>query len=434
MFLYFLFKFFYLHLPHKTALFHTIIADFLRMKITLNLHTWKKETAEGYPLVFDLSHQGKRREYQIGFCKVIHFIEENKMISSKHPDFDILAGSIFDYKSKANTIVKQKEKNIDAAYNKMFDTQKTDVGFFDFTTDLIAEMKHLASQFDKQKDLVSRNRLTGNVKVYANFLNQVKPFVSNIQISEIDYNLLVRFKKYQIGIWNSKNTVHQYLRTFRAVYNKGLLKYGLPDKKPFNGVFDGLKVKSYQNKKKYITKQDIAIIESVKWSLKEQRYIDLWLLQFYFGGCDLIDLYFMPKSSIRKGRVYFERGKTSTGLLIDLKVHPKAQALLNKFENETNWLIDSRKDVKGYETFRGNYRSTLIEMQKKHKIEIMPTGGNIGGKVARHSFAVIAKNLNLEPDLIRELMGHERDDVDQYYKDKFPEAVRDEALFRIIGD
>jgi hypothetical protein len=29
-------------------------------------------------------------------------------------------------------------------------------------------------------------------------------------------------------------------------------------------------------------------------------------------------------------------------------------------------------------------------------------------------------------------MGHERDDVDQYYKDRFPEAVRDEALFKII--
>jgi hypothetical protein len=30
-------------------------------------------------------------------------------------------------------------------------------------------------------------------------------------------------------------------------------------------------------------------------------------------------------------------------------------------------------------------------------------------------------------------MGHERDDVDNYYKDKYPEAVRDQALFDIIG-
>ena len=66
-------------------------------------------------------------------------------------------------------------------------------------------------------------------------------------------------------------------------------------------------------------------------------------------------------------------------------------------------------------------------------IEVMPLGGNLGVKVARHTFANIAKNLFLEPDLIRELMGHERDDVDNYYKDRFPEKVRDEALFKIIG-
>jgi hypothetical protein len=30
-------------------------------------------------------------------------------------------------------------------------------------------------------------------------------------------------------------------------------------------------------------------------------------------------------------------------------------------------------------------------------------------------------------------MWHERIDVDQYYKDKFPELIRDKALFDIIG-
>lgn len=38
----------------------------------------------------------------------------------------------------------------------------------------------------------------------------------------------------------------------------------------------------------------------------------------------------------------------------------------------------------------------------------------------------------IETDITRELMGHERDDVDNYYKDKYPEKVRDNALFEII--
>jgi hypothetical protein len=39
--------------------------------------------------------------------------------------------------------------------------------------------------------------------------------------------------------------------------------------------------------------------------------------------------------------------------------------------------------------------------------------------VARHSFANRAKNLMIETDITRELMGHEHDD--NYYKDKYPE-------------
>jgi hypothetical protein len=50
--------------------------------------------------------------------------------------------------------------------------------------------------------------------------------------------------------------------------------------------------------------------------------------------------------------------------------------------------------------------------------------------VARHSFANRA-NLMIETDITRELMGHERDDVDNYYKDKYPEK-RDLALLKLL--
>lgn len=60
-------------------------------------------------------------------------------------------------------------------------------------------------------------------------------------------------------------------------------------------------------------------------------------------------------------------------------------------------------------------------------------GGNLGVKIARHTFATIGKNLLIDADILRELMGHERDNIDNYYKDKFPEKIRDEAHWKIIG-
>jgi len=64
---------------------------------------------------------------------------------------------------------------------------------------------------------------------------------------------------------------------------------------------------------------------------------------------------------------------------------------------------------------------------------LSPRGiGNLGWKLSRHTFANIAKSLFLEVDLIRELMAHERDDIDNYYKDRYPEEVRDKAHWEII--
>lgn len=403
------------------------------MKIEFKLLRAKKETDEGFPLVVELSHQGKRKQKTICFCKDSHFSESNKMVSSRHPDYDLLAPVMMDIKIKAKKIKLANITDLDVAFKELFKISVDGIEFMKFGDELVAEMKTIAEKFNRKNDISSRNRLLGNIKVYENVLNQVRPYLKNYKVADIDYEVLMRFRNYQLVLGNKKNTVHQYLRTLRAIYNKALLKYRLHDEKPFTGVFDGLRTKSYQNKKKSITKASIKALEKAAIPGKKQQYVNLFLLQFYFGGCDLIDLYYMKKVQIRKNRIYFERGKTNTGLLIDLGIHPKAKALLDYFNNDSEWVVDGKKEKKSYETFRGRYAKTLIEVQEQLDIEVLPMGGNLSGKVARHTFATIAKNLNIEPDIIRELMGHERDEVDNYYKDRYSEQIRDEALFKIIG-
>ena len=177
----------------------------------------------------------------------------------------------------------------------------------------------------------------------------------------------------------------------------------------------------------------ILKIESLKLDSAKQKYIDIFLLQFYFGGCDLIDLYYLRNKQLRRGRVLFERNKTNTELRIDLKVHPKARKLLDKYRVEGEWVFPWGKDKDAYENFRRTYGRGLIYVQKMHDFEVLPYGGYLASKVARHTFANLAKRLRIDPDVIRELMGHERDQVDNYYKDVYPEQVRDDALFEIIS-
>jgi hypothetical protein len=61
------------------------------MKIEIKLVKTREETTEGYPLVIEIAHQNKRKSKHICFCKANHFVAANKMISEKHPDYDVLA-------------------------------------------------------------------------------------------------------------------------------------------------------------------------------------------------------------------------------------------------------------------------------------------------------------------------------------------------------
>jgi site-specific recombinase XerD len=403
------------------------------MKIEIKLLTAKKETSEGFPLVVELAHQNKRKQKTLCFCKLNHFNQDNRMILSKHPDFDVMAPILMDLKIKARKLILQGVTDVEKTFQELFKIDFSQIAFLDYASNLIEEMNDLALRFGKINDLKSKNKLLGTIKVYENAISQFKPFAAKVTLQNIDYEILMRFRNYQTGLGNSKSTVHLYLRTIRAIYNKGILLHKLADSKPFTGVFAQLKTKSFSSKKKYLDHDTILLLESLDLKSEKQKYVDLFLLQFYFGGCDLIDLYYLNVKQIRRGRVIFERSKTNTGNRIDLKIHPKAQRLLNKFIGDTENVLPYNKERQAYETFRRTYQRALIYIQEKTAFEVLPDGGNIGVKVARHTFATKAKNLMIEPDIIRELMGHERDDVDNFYKDKYTEKIRDAALFEIIS-
>jgi hypothetical protein len=403
------------------------------MKIDFKILKTKKETAEGFMVVLEVAHQNKRKQKTICHCHLDHWDKKRKLIDPDHPDFDLLLPIIMDLKIKAKKMILQGVVDVEKAFVELFKEEAGAVLFNDYAAQLISEMKTLANGYGKNKDLKSQNKVLGNLRVYENVNKQFENFVRNVALDGLEYKNLMAFRNYQLGIGNSKSTVHLYLRTVRSIYNKGVLHHKLFNSKPFEGVFANLKQRSFDNKKKYLDKKQIEILEKLDLKSQKQKYVDLFLLQFYFGGCDLIDLYYLKNAQLRRGRVIFERTKTNTGNRIDLKIHLKAQVLIDKYKCDGEWLFGWAKEKAAYETFRRTFQRGLIYVQEKIEMELRPDGGNIGAKVARHTFANIAKNLMIETDVIRELMGHERDDVDNYYKDKYPEVIRDKALFDIIA-
>ena len=149
---------------------------------------------------------------------------------------------------------------------------------------------------------------------------------------------------------------------------------------------------------------------------------------------DKEQIFNFKKTDISKGGFFFIRSYLGAkGYEFDLKLPDRAKKIVSKYNNSTEYVFSHNKDYKYYDQFRRRVRRNLVKLQQLLFIDIEPKGGNLGIKVARHTFANRGKRLYIEEDLLRELMGHERADIDNYYKDKYPEEVRDTAQLQIIS-
>ncbi|CAL2108627.1 Phage_int_SAM_5 domain-containing protein [Tenacibaculum sp. 190524A02b] len=401
---------------------------------------------DGFPVVINLQYKGKKKPCTLG----INFFKEDWDFEKVEPKKDkrkilfirkkkvlleeLLLKSLDDPTltlDVVSTILKGKNNNIGASNS-----------FYDFAEFLIEEL-------ELQKDDKGADK-KGNAKVYRNAIKQLKKLQKSLSFSQINYNFLNSFKNWQLRLDNRKSTIHSYLRTYRAIYNEAVKRGMIKDNTPFDDIFKSLPQKRNRNKKKNVSKETIKILESIKGLAQGQQLaVDLWLLQFYFGGQDLKDVYYLENAQIARKRVFFVRGKLDeTGYEFDLKIIPKAADILKKYVVDGRFVFPWRKDYEGYETFKRRVQKNLLIVQNKynehidryslfcnkefHKIEILPLGGNLAPKVTRHTFGTLGAHLFVEPDLLRALMGHERDDVDTIYKDVYPEKVRDENHLRIV--
>lgn len=394
------------------------------MRYKLKLDTRENQKRKnGFPVVVFLSHKSKKKKVNIGL-----FFEKNdwdfdKQLPVKNIDASILI-----------------KKKILILENILLDVASGVSYSLDMVKNLLLGVSgsvYSESYLDFYKSFILEKKAAGKISTalsYENAYNSLKLYRSNVDFLDLDYSFLNGFKAWREKEGNSKSTIHTYLRKFRAVYNEAVKRGVVVDKKPFEGAFTGITVKANRTKKRNLTKASIIKLERAEnLTMYHQRAVDLFLLMFYFGGQDLKDIYYLENKKINNNRVYFMRGKLAgTGYEFDLKIVEKAQKIIDKYKVKGKYVFPWRKDFEGYRSFRNNLRRSLDFVQQQEKIEVLPLGGSIRIKVARHTFATIGKQLFIETDLLRELMGHERNDVDTIYKDKYPEAVRDAAHLKII--
>jgi site-specific recombinase XerD len=371
-------------------------------------------TKNGYPIKLILSHDRKIKRKKLFSSFEADWNNLRQLPKPTSADFENKYDFILSIKSKLQDLEFQNITDFETALNYLFKNED-------------AKITSFYSYFEKRIDFMQQQNRKGNAKVYAETLVDLKKFKDPLTFKDITMQFLNSYKLHKKDQGLKNTSIKKNLVTIRAVYNSAIKDGHIENFNPFLGLFTDLPIIKRRAKNYYLGADEILRIETIKTvHVSHQRCLDLALIQFYLGGADLIDIFYLKKTDIENGRVFLKRRKNGERAYIyDVKLTAKAENLIYKYTGDKEYIFPWRKSFEAYITFRNNHNRNIKRVQKLYNIKLMPKNGNLTTKVMRHSFATLAKFKHYDQDLIRELMGHERNDIDTIYKDKYPEAERD---------
>lgn len=390
------------------------------MKATVKLYRSDGSKGDKFPIKLILTYKGKVRRKTIGHSKEQLWNEVKQLPMASHPNRDYLFDVIKDIEKYSEDQPFIELEDFDAAFTYLLGQKKKQVQFLDYG-------EHRAQVMEQE----GRH---GNARAYRTALNELRKFKDPIPLKDVTSDLLERFKQHKKSEGLKNTSIKNYLVECRAIYNWAVKEKLVENQQPFAGLFDDLTIKKRRARNRYLSKEQIKLLEGLTLDKSYQRAVDLSLLQFYLCGADLTDLYYLKNENVTKDRVFLSRNKLGKKAYeFDVLLSDKAKAIIDKYKEKGEYVFPWRKEPQAYITFRNNHNRNLKIIQKRLQLELHPKNDHLTTKVMRHTFATLGKFDRIEEDILRELMGHERNEIDTAYKDRYPEEDRDAAHLKIIG-
>lgn len=309
-----------------------------------------------------------------------------------------------------------------------------------------------------------------NYKKYNGFYNKLENYLKNIRkqdllFAELTTSFLSKFEAFLHTLRNERNpeaklhpnTIAINLNIFKTIINRAIEvdKLLTPEQNPFLGYKYTREVSSTKEK---LNKEEIHKIEQLE--LKENSTIwhcrNYFLFSFYLAGIRAGDLVQLRWRNITPdGRLEYRMKKTKKDRSIFL--HEKARNILSLYYNE-----DAKPNDFIFPLLDNN--ATYAKAITPEQIETLPTqelinlhnaigaknalinkylkkiavlaeiDKNISMHIARHSFAKIAKDNNVDNNHLKNLLGHSNIKITETYMGNFDTAETDKVMSEIFNN
>lgn len=384
----------------------------MNVNITLDLSKTRKN---GHPIVLSIFVAKNDRAYPTlkyySTAKDWDFKKEEPKKS--HPLYNAVLSKVLDLKAKIHKLQNSNQRR-NAKQVQTFLLGNFEC-IFTFWEQRIKE---------EEKKLINKNKeieTSGNAGFYETTLNVWKNYKETIRYEDITYDFLHRFKIEKSGTCTAGG-INTYIKAIRAIYNDAVKRgiYIPEGVYPFNKIMD----KKEPTRDKYLTIDEMKILIQ---NPIDHEYYRYFMLCFFLGGLDFIDIANLKKSDFKVGRLKKMRSKGNTREVINNYVFPEAQKIIDHFSDENSDFILPIYKFK-YLYYRQNYARRVKKMFENIGIK-----SHIDSKSPRYSFIHIGSmELYQNRDIIKELVGHAQGDTLSIYEGKFPVKIKDEVHRKII--
>jgi integrase/recombinase XerD len=401
------------------------------VQLKLILDTRRAKSDGSYPIIFRITQYKKIYTLPTGFSVQTNLWSiNNREVTKEHPNA-----------LRINTLLNKKYYEIQKALlslgnNFTIEELKALIDGKPKEVDKPITFKSFTENLIKQMHQVNK---CGNALIYQTAVNRFLSFCKdqNIQFNEISYTLLDQFR-HNLTIQGLKiNSISNYFRTLRAIYNKAI-KQKIVERSHY--PFYDLKIKSERTLKRAVLRQDLVKLEQLNLEMNtaEWKALMSFLLSFYLIGISFTDMAYLSRKNIVDGRVVYRRRKTHKEYSI--KLFPQALAILDLFYQEkSKYLIPILSDYVVEDSLIA--KKLIHQWIKTTNKYIKRLGQEVGiaspltTYVARHTFATTAKRLGYSNELIAEALGHEYGNkITNIYLDSFDQEVVDDMHKRVIAN
>lgn len=268
----------------------------------------------------------------------------------------------------------------------------------------------------------------GTAALYQAIRNRYTLFCETEKVSTqtLDSSVIHSFKDHLQSDGLGINSVNNYLSILRAMYNRGVEEHLIQRDEH---LFDKLKLHPVSTHKRAVSMD--VIMEVARLDLQEKRLLfarDLFLFSFMACGISFVDLVHLTRENIQNNFLVYKRTKTKTEIRITIT--PGMRYLIDRYSSKDSvYLFPVLKGGETYAQYKvklRTYNRHLDEISKKLCEPVKLTS-----YVARHSWAMQAKEHNVPVSVIGEALGHTSEKTTHFYLSNLDPSILEKANLKI---